>query len=73
MITKRDVAKLRETLGVMSDLDPQVASEQLWPFLNLNSMGNNLRESFQNVAKLNGFEAWRKVTEPIRKVWIVAG
>ena len=50
----------------MTDLVPQQASEGLWSFLNMNTAGTTLREAFLNAPKLNGFEAWRAITEPIR-------
>lgn len=65
-ILKKESGKLRDQLGIMTDLEPQVASEQLWSFLNLNTVDTPLREAFENVAQLNGFEAWRRITQPIR-------
>ena len=64
-IRKKAIAGVRVYLGLMTDLEPTIASEQLWSFLNLNTVGTSLREAFSNVEKLNGFEAWRKITEPI--------
>ena len=46
----------------MHDVDPNVFSEQLWVFLNLQISGDgaNLgRNKFDNVDALNGLEAWR--------------
>ena len=34
--------------------------------LNMNTTGTPFRETFMNVEKLNGFEVWRKIAEPIR-------
>ena len=64
-IDNADIARLRDNLGLMTDLEPSVASSGLWAFLNLIFTGDAI-EQFQNVEKLNGFEAWRRITAPIR-------
>ena len=38
----------------------QVPTMELWGFLNLNITGN-ARLPFENVTRLEGFEAWRKL------------
>ena len=65
-VKKKKTAKLRDELSLMTDLEPTIASEQMWSFLNMNTTGTQFRETFMNVERLNGFEAWRKITEPIR-------
>ena len=67
-IDPQDVRVLRDTLGLMTDMEPLVASSGIWSFLNLNLVGcSNATNTFANVAKLNWLEAWRRLTAPIRK------
>ena len=51
VILKKEAPGLREVPGLMTDLEPQQVSEQLWSFLNLDTVGTSLRESFLNVPK----------------------
>ena len=49
---------------MMIELDPVYASHQIWGYLNLNLTGESTN-IFRNVARLNGAEAWRRITRPI--------
>ena len=61
-ITSTEVERQRGKM--MIEMDPVYVSHQLWGYLNLNLVGEALN-IFRNVTKLNGAEAWRRVTKPI--------